>query len=157
MGVVYMLECDCGLKYVGRTSRPLSVCTAEHVNIKRGLRTHNVPKHFRNLHNRDPKCLRFWGLERVNKHWRGGNFIRHLSQRESFWIHETQVLVPGRVKRWIRLELFYIVKSSGCLSILYVPGYMWRDGRSFYNKIWCCYKLRWSFAFAENIYYFLFC
>lgn len=95
-GVVFVLECDCGLQYIGRTSRPLSIRIAEHVNnIKKGLKTHNVSKHFRNFHNRDPRCLKFWGLERVNKHWRGGKFIHQLSQHESFWIYETQVLVPG--------------------------------------------------------------
>lgn len=95
VGVVYMLECDCGLQYIGRTSRPMGVRIAEHVNnIKRGLITHNVSKHFRICHDRNPRCLKFEGIEKVNPHWRGGNFIRQLSQRESMWIHETQVMVP---------------------------------------------------------------
>lgn len=32
VGVVYVLECDCGLQYKGRTSRPLHVRLGEHVN-----------------------------------------------------------------------------------------------------------------------------
>lgn len=32
VGIVYMLECECGLQYVGRTSRPLHVCLGEHLN-----------------------------------------------------------------------------------------------------------------------------
>lgn len=93
VGVVYMLQCDCRLQYVGRTSRPMGVRIAEHVNnIKRGLKTQNVSKHFRIFHNRDPRCLKFWGLEKVNKHWRGRNYIRQLIQHESLWILE--ILVP---------------------------------------------------------------
>lgn len=95
VGVVYMLECDCGLQYIGRTSRPLHVKLAEHVNnIKKGLKTHNVSKHFKLFHQQNPKSVKFWGIERVTKHWRGGNFIRQLSKRESYWIHETRVLCP---------------------------------------------------------------
>ena len=95
IGVVYMLECDCGLQYIGRTSRPLHVRLAEHVNnIKQGKTTHNVSRHFKQFHHKNPKGLRFWGIEKVNRHWRGGNFIRQLSKKESYWIHETHVLIP---------------------------------------------------------------
>lgn len=73
VGVVYMLQCECGLQYIGRTSRPLHVRLGEHVNnIKKGLKTHNVSKHFKLVHGQNPRGLSFWGIERVNKHWRGG-------------------------------------------------------------------------------------
>ena len=94
-GVIYMLECDCGLQYIGRTSRSLAVRVGEHVNnIKNGFRYHSVSRHFKQYHNKNPKCLKFWGLEKVNRHWRGGNYTRHISQRESFWIFEAKVLTP---------------------------------------------------------------
>lgn len=93
VGVVYMLQCECGLQNIGRTSRPLHVRLGEHVNnIKKGLKTHNVSKHFKLVHGQNPRGLSFWGIERVNKHWRGGNSLR---RRESHWIHETKVLTPG--------------------------------------------------------------
>lgn len=67
-----MLECECGLQYLGRTSRPLHVRIGEHVNnIKKGLITHNVSKHFRLFHFRNPVKLKFWGVEKVTNHWRG--------------------------------------------------------------------------------------
>lgn len=48
VGVVYMLECDCSLQYVGRTSRALHVRVGEHIsNIKRGVKTHSVSRVFR--------------------------------------------------------------------------------------------------------------
>lgn len=89
-----MRECNCGLQYLGRASRPLHVHIGKHVNnIKKGLVTHNVSKHFRLCHNRDPRVLKVWDIERV-KHWRGGNFIRQLSRRKPYWIYETKVSVP---------------------------------------------------------------
>lgn len=107
VGVVYMLECECGLQYIGRTSRPMGVRIAEHVNnIKKGLITHSVSKHFRRYHDRNPRHLKFWGIERVNPHWRGGNYIRQLSQRESMWIHETQVLFPNGLNVEFDLNCF---------------------------------------------------
>ena len=94
-GVIYMLECECGLQYVGRTSRALHIRVGEHIScIKRGVRTHSVSKHFRQYHDRNPKGLKFWGIEKVSKHWRGGHFIRQLSRRESYWIYELKVASP---------------------------------------------------------------
>lgn len=96
VGVVYMLECECGLQYIGRTSRPLHVRLGEHVNnIKKGLKSHNVSKYFKLVHGQNPRGLKFWGIEKVIKHWRGGSFLRQLSCREAHWIHETKVLVLG--------------------------------------------------------------
>lgn len=43
VGVVYMLECECGLQYIERTSRALHVYVGEHINnIKKGLKTHRA-------------------------------------------------------------------------------------------------------------------
>lgn len=129
IGVVYVLECNCGLQYIGRASRPLSVHIAEHFNnIKKGLRTHNFSKHFRNFHNRDPK---FWGLERVNKHWRGGNFIRHLSQRESFWIHETQVLAQGGSN--VKFDLNCFISNKRDLAFFFVVVYIYVTFNFYYR------------------------
>lgn len=74
-----MLECNFGLQYI-RTSRPLSVRIVGHINFKRGLRSHSVPKHF--CPDRDPRGVGFWGIEKIDRHWRVGNYVRCLSQRE---------------------------------------------------------------------------
>ena len=107
IGVVYMLECECGLQYVGRTSRALHVRVGEHIsNIKRGIRSHSVSKHFRQCHQRNPKGLKFWGIEKVTKHWRGGHYIRQLSRRESYWIYETKVSSPAGLNVEFDLNCF---------------------------------------------------
>lgn len=70
---------------IGRTSRKFHVRLGVHVNnIKKGLKKHNVSRHFK-LPNRDSRDLKFWCIEKVKGHWRGGNFIRELSHRESYW------------------------------------------------------------------------
>lgn len=49
---------------VCQTLEELQGRIAEHVNnIKKGLQTHNVSKHFRNFHNRDPQMSQILGLE----------------------------------------------------------------------------------------------
>lgn len=69
-----MLECFCKLQYVGWTSRPLLVRVWEHINnIKKGRKEYCVSKHFREIHDRNPKQLKFWAIEKVKHHWRGGN------------------------------------------------------------------------------------
>lgn len=67
-----------------------SSTSVEHLDLV----SHNMSRHFKLFHQRNPKSLKFWGIERVTKHWRGGNFIRQLSKRESYWIFETRVLCP---------------------------------------------------------------
>uniref|UniRef100_A0A8C5QJ44 Reverse transcriptase domain-containing protein n=1 Tax=Leptobrachium leishanense TaxID=445787 RepID=A0A8C5QJ44_9ANUR len=45
--VIYLLTCPCGMKYIGRTTRPLNVRIQEHIrNIRNGLENHSVPLHF---------------------------------------------------------------------------------------------------------------
>lgn len=79
----------------------------EHINnIRKGLKEHSVSKHFREVHGRDPKGLKFWGVEKVNHHWRGGNFKRTLSQLESSWVFETKVLAPRGLNVDFNLNCF---------------------------------------------------
>lgn len=69
-GAVYVLECSCGLQYVGRTKRPLRVRIKEHVkNIINGYDKHCVSKHFLTCHNKDPTHLTFWGIIPYTRHW----------------------------------------------------------------------------------------
>lgn len=54
-GVVYLLQCPCGLQYVGRTKCPLMVRLNEHVtNIHNGFPKHPVSRHYSEVHNRNP-------------------------------------------------------------------------------------------------------
>lgn len=64
--VTYVLECPCSLQYVGRTTRKLRVQINEHVaNISKGFLNHSVSQHFRMFHDRDPRLLTFYGINRI--------------------------------------------------------------------------------------------
>lgn len=92
-------------------------------NIKKGIVTHNVSKHFSLCHNRAPTHLKFWGAERVKKHWRGGNFMRQLSRREWYWIYKTKVPVPLGLNFEFDLNCLYliVIVLSTILYIIYIP------------------------------------
>lgn len=69
--VVYVLQCPCGLMYIGRTKRTLAKQVSEHIyNILIGFKDQSVSFHFRCKHNRDPSGLLFWGIEKLSP--RGG-------------------------------------------------------------------------------------
>ena len=71
-GIVYLLQCPCGLQYIGRTKRPLSVRLNEHItNILNGFANHSVSKHYLLSHNKDPSKTFFGGLTNI-PHTGGG-------------------------------------------------------------------------------------
>ncbi|XP_075462091.1 protein-arginine deiminase type-2 isoform X2 [Ascaphus truei] len=109
--VVYLLECPCGLQYVGRTGRPLKRRLAEHVfNIKRGLETHSVSNHFRLKHGQNPAGLICKGIECPKQNWRGGDKINLISRRESFWIYTLKTLTPKGLN--IEFDLASFLKNG---------------------------------------------
>lgn len=90
-----MLQCSCGLQYVGRTTRELSVRIGEHVrNIKKGFRHHSVSKHFRGVHGKDPQYLKFYGIDKIEKNWRNMNMRREVSKNETYWIFKLNTMRP---------------------------------------------------------------
>eukprot|EP00079_Xenopus_tropicalis_P035384 XP_017949155.1 PREDICTED: uncharacterized protein LOC108647467 isoform X1 [Xenopus tropicalis] len=93
--VFYVLECPCGLQYVGKTNRSIRQRLGEHIgNIKKGLETHSVSKHFKLAHNQNPKGLICYGIEIIEPNWRGGDIVRNTLRRESWWIYKLKTLNP---------------------------------------------------------------
>ena len=96
--VIYRLKCTCpGVFYVGRTKRRLRDRLAEH---KYAIRTNNmvypIARHFKDVHNSNDTLLRIIGIEHVKPLTRGGDRLRKLNQRETFWIHSLDALcTPG--------------------------------------------------------------
>lgn len=88
-GVVYLLQCPCGLQYVGRTKCPLSVRLNEHVtNIKNGFLKHPVATHCLEVHNKNPAKTIFLGIDKYTPHWRGESLVRGISKLEMACIHK---------------------------------------------------------------------
>lgn len=107
VGVVYALKCPCNLVYVGRTTRALKKRMEEHGrHIRNGSEKHNLYVHFKRIHNQSTAGIKFWGIEAPKRHWRGSNFIREISKRESWWIHQLGSLVPGGLNREFDLKCF---------------------------------------------------
>ena len=94
-GVVYLLQCPCGLQYVGRTKRSFQIRVNEHItNILAGFQNHSVSNHYRLKHNKDPSNTLFLGIDKFKPHWRGSNLVREISQMEMGWIHRLKTYTP---------------------------------------------------------------
>ena len=92
--VTYVLECECGLQYVGRTTRKLSVRMGEHIrNIKKGFIHHSVSLHFKNKHKKDPSKMKFYAIDKIEQNWRNLN-LREVSWNETEWIFRLDTLKP---------------------------------------------------------------
>lgn len=95
-GVIYLLTCECGQQYVGRTIRTGCKRVGEHLtNIRKGFLDHSLSKHFSIQHHRNPKNLEIVLIEKYVPHWRGSNLKRTVSRREVFWIHELKCFQPN--------------------------------------------------------------
>lgn len=93
--VTYVLECSCGLQYVGRTTRALSVRIGEHVrNIEKEYKYHSVSKHFREIHRRDPRHLKFYAIDKIEPNWRNLNMRREVSKNGTYWIFKLNTMQP---------------------------------------------------------------
>lgn len=93
--VVYLVQCLCGLQYVGPTTRTLNVRLNEHIaNIRKGYKNHSVSRHYNLVHNRDPTGTLFMGIESFTSNWRGSFKVRELSKIETKWIYLLKSYVP---------------------------------------------------------------
>lgn len=95
--VVYRLECPCGCFYIGRTKRKLKTRLAEH---KYAIRTANpnypMAVHYKDVGHGSCDTLRISGIEHIKKTIRGGDRLKKLLQRESFWIYTLKATTyPG--------------------------------------------------------------
>lgn len=93
--ITYLLESGCGLQYVGRTTRRLRIRLREHINnIKKGFRQHSLSNYFRIHHNKNPASLKFFGIDKIEKHWWGTNLRTAVSQNETKWIYQLGTMTP---------------------------------------------------------------
>lgn len=63
-GVIYVIQCPCGKRYIGRTCRKIKTRIREHWrNIHLGLLIHNLSTHYKEQH-QTPEGPSFWVLDR---------------------------------------------------------------------------------------------
>lgn len=90
--VIYVLECPCGLQYVGRTMQKLRERVNKHCfNIRHKIMHHSVSRHFAHHHGRDPELWSVIPLEQVKATL---SRFRLLCGRESFWRVILDTLYP---------------------------------------------------------------
>ncbi|MEE6515589.1 hypothetical protein FKM82_024462 [Ascaphus truei] len=93
--VVYLITCGCGKRYVGRTTRALKTRMQEHCRLIRKQDTnHPVSKHFTECRQGGINSFSFMGIERIIQKERGGNTVKTLDCRESFWIFTLNTRYP---------------------------------------------------------------
>uniref|UniRef100_A0A8C5W8X4 Reverse transcriptase domain-containing protein n=1 Tax=Leptobrachium leishanense TaxID=445787 RepID=A0A8C5W8X4_9ANUR len=93
-GLVYMITCGCGKKYIGKTFRPFKYRIREHIRSVGGHIDTPVARHVRQCQRGNINNLRFCGVELVKHHPRGGNYDLHLRRRECFWTYTLHTLAP---------------------------------------------------------------
>ncbi|OCT78766.1 hypothetical protein XELAEV_18029856mg [Xenopus laevis] len=100
--VVYLIECDCPLRYIGKTKRSLGTRLLEHVgDIRRKSQKSTVAKHFNTIHG-----LRMFGIENVTLGIRGGDIDKVLLQKELRWIYELDTKWPQGLNEDIKFGVF---------------------------------------------------
>lgn len=104
--VVYLITCcECSLQNVGSTTCSLETRARRHLSDVNSLNVSNisvVSLHCVQTHNRRTVSLRIQGTKRVNKPERGGDFVRKLCSRETFWIFLLQTCQPNGINKKVR-------------------------------------------------------
>ncbi|XP_077136476.1 uncharacterized protein LOC143793411 [Ranitomeya variabilis] len=101
--VVYLIKCPCGLLYIGETTQHVRDRISSHKSTIRLKKTWlPLPHHFA-LANHSVSQLRYQVIERVKKPRRGGDHVKLLKERESFWIYTLQTMAPKGLNRELDL------------------------------------------------------
>lgn len=86
--VIYVLMCDCGLQYDGRTSQKWCIRINQHrSNVSRGYLKHSVSHHSAIHHGCNFNHFFFSAIEK--------NPNKLLARREMYWIFKFDTLVPN--------------------------------------------------------------
>lgn len=96
-GVIYIIFCQCGTFYVGKTIRPFWRRIKDHVYYATsGLLNTTMGYRIAFKHKFNPMVFKFAALDVIHVDHRGGNFDKRILQRETQWIHKLRATVyPG--------------------------------------------------------------
>lgn len=107
-GLVYLLRCDCGSHYVGKTKRKFWKRISDYVSdITTGILDKSpVARHFSEKHKYKTDSLKFTALARIHPPLRGGDFDQLVLQTESKWIYRLRANVHPGLNDLIRFASF---------------------------------------------------
>lgn len=87
IGVVYYMECQCGMFYIGKTKRPFSHRIRNRVGLVNAKKFESpISCHMGLCHQFDCTKKNFFALEYIPINERGGDVDKLLLQRETKWI-----------------------------------------------------------------------
>lgn len=88
--IIYVINCTCGIQYVGKTSQTLRMRINNHqYNIVNGYVKHSVSRHAGISRFEDFQVIPIEGLPANCR-----NLAKTLSRREMFWIYQLNTLSP---------------------------------------------------------------
>ena len=116
--VIYIIRCQCGLTYVGKTSRELRTRISEHRSrIRNGDERSPVAAHFKAAgHNLN--TFRYLGVEKVERSRRGGDIEKKLLQRETYWIYKLNTMSPNGLNEEFDIRPFLWINIQSVFSPL---------------------------------------
>ncbi|OCT85064.1 hypothetical protein XELAEV_18023227mg [Xenopus laevis] len=94
-GVIYIMSCECGKNYIGKTKRELSRRILEHVGDVLHKRNTSVANHINEYHDGNTSAMKFTGVEHIQPTTRVGDINKKLLQCESRWIYWCQSKSPN--------------------------------------------------------------
>ena len=104
--VVYLIKCQCGYVYIGKSKRELRTRIIEHKsNIRTKDEKSPIARHFNSI-GHEICTLRFQGIEYIEPLKRGGDRDRLLLQREAFLIHTLNTVFPKGLNEELMLNCF---------------------------------------------------
>ena len=110
--VIYRLTCPCaeGFFYIGRTKRRMRDRLAEHkYAIRVGNFDYPMAKHINEYHGKNDSLLRIQGVEHIKPLPRGGDRLKRLNQRETFWIHQLDAMRYPGLNEDIDFTCFFVM------------------------------------------------
>ncbi|OCT67299.1 hypothetical protein XELAEV_18038584mg, partial [Xenopus laevis] len=82
-GIIYVMTCECGKRYVGKTKREFRRRILEHVGDVKHRRNTSVARHINEIHNGSLEMLKFTAVDHIEPTMRVGDIDRKLLQREA--------------------------------------------------------------------------
>ncbi|OCT67308.1 hypothetical protein XELAEV_18038598mg [Xenopus laevis] len=89
VGVIYVMKCECGKNYVGKTKREFRRRILEHVGDVLHKRNTSVANHIIHCNNGNTAMMKFIGVEHIKSTTKIGDIDRKLLQCEAqliYWL-----------------------------------------------------------------------
>nr|XP_060626296.1 uncharacterized protein LOC132771840 [Anolis sagrei ordinatus] len=103
--LIYLLACDCGLWYIGKTTRPLRIRMSEHKSRIKCLSTESLLYSHFTQYKHSPNSFKFCALECIipKPHM---DLEKLLSQREMYWTFKLKTFSPQGLNESLNFSCF---------------------------------------------------